>query len=319
VNPGATEVWYDGVDQDCDDADDYDADGDGDPSDVHGGTDCDDDDGAVYGGTGCRPVVTCTHPDPSTLAAYDPAGISDIVFDSDCNAWLPTLISGTDYVYEMDSTGSTTVYTGTSNHDIGSIALDPAGSGFAVGYNNVNYVGYSTGSTIPVIASSSAVQGSSWSNAYLNSSPASIAFDSTGCIWVPNFSASGSLECIETDGAQTTILSGLSYIESVGLDSAEGLYVAIGDTIYSVDTGTGALTSEFVASDTVRDFVFDYNDDLYVENAAGEIERSPADGSSSSTFATVSGQGKLAIAPDGYLVRVIPAPVSAASYEEFAL
>lgn len=53
--------------------------------------------------------------------------------------------------------------------------------------------------------------------------------------------------------------------------------------------------------------------------ALGEIELAPADGSASSTFATLSGQGKLAIAPDGYLVRVIPSPVSAASYEEFAL
>ena len=43
------------------------------------------------------------------------------------------------------------MYTGTSNHDIGSIALDPSSSGFAVGYNNVNYVGYTTNSTIPVI------------------------------------------------------------------------------------------------------------------------------------------------------------------------
>ena len=32
ISPGATEVWYDGIDQDCDEADDYDADGDGDPA-----------------------------------------------------------------------------------------------------------------------------------------------------------------------------------------------------------------------------------------------------------------------------------------------
>ncbi len=319
VNPGATEVWYDGVDSDCDGADDNDADGDGDPSEAYGGTDCDDSDPTVYGGVGCRPTVTCSHPDPTTLAANDPSGISDIAFDENCDAWLPTLISGTDYVYRMDSSGSTTVYSGTSNHNIGSIALDPTSSAFAVGYNNVNYVGYSTSSTIPVIATSSPVTGSVWSNSYLDQSPASIAFDSTGCIWVPNFSGSGTLDCIETDGTENNVLSGLSYIESVGLDSAETVYVAISDTIYSVNTATGTLTTEFVAANTVLDFVFDYNDDLYVENNSGEIELSPADGSASSTFATVSGQGKLAIAPDGYLVRVIPWPVGAASYEEWAL
>jgi large repetitive protein len=47
VNPVATEVWYDGVDQDCDTASDYDADGDAYDADSHGGTDCDDTDGAV--------------------------------------------------------------------------------------------------------------------------------------------------------------------------------------------------------------------------------------------------------------------------------
>ena len=41
--PGGTEVWYDGVDGDCDGADDYDQDGDGWPSEAEGaGDDCDD-------------------------------------------------------------------------------------------------------------------------------------------------------------------------------------------------------------------------------------------------------------------------------------
>ncbi len=42
VNPDATETWYDGVDQDCDGASDYDQDGDGHDSDDYGGDDCDD-------------------------------------------------------------------------------------------------------------------------------------------------------------------------------------------------------------------------------------------------------------------------------------
>jgi hypothetical protein len=42
VFPGAPEVWYDGVDQDCDGASDYDADCDGADATGFGGSDCDD-------------------------------------------------------------------------------------------------------------------------------------------------------------------------------------------------------------------------------------------------------------------------------------
>ncbi len=46
--PGATEVWYNGVDEDCGDDDDYDQDGDGYQIDIHGGTDCDDTDATMF-------------------------------------------------------------------------------------------------------------------------------------------------------------------------------------------------------------------------------------------------------------------------------
>jgi Putative metal-binding motif/FG-GAP repeat len=44
VNPGASEVWYDGVDQDCNGKSDYDSDEDGHDDSGSGGDDCDDDD-----------------------------------------------------------------------------------------------------------------------------------------------------------------------------------------------------------------------------------------------------------------------------------
>ncbi|MFT5682233.1 MAG: hypothetical protein ACI8RZ_003151 [Myxococcota bacterium] len=48
VNPDAEDVWYDGVDSDCDGASDFDADGDGFDTTESGGTDCDDTDTAIH-------------------------------------------------------------------------------------------------------------------------------------------------------------------------------------------------------------------------------------------------------------------------------
>jgi hypothetical protein len=50
ISFAASEVWYDGIDQNCDPTDEYDADGDGYDSDAHSGADCDDADDAVNPG-----------------------------------------------------------------------------------------------------------------------------------------------------------------------------------------------------------------------------------------------------------------------------
>ncbi len=47
VNPDAEEIWYDGQDQDCDDANDFDQDGDHRAAADHGGDDCDDEDASI--------------------------------------------------------------------------------------------------------------------------------------------------------------------------------------------------------------------------------------------------------------------------------
>ncbi|MFT4979721.1 MAG: hypothetical protein ACI8S6_005633, partial [Myxococcota bacterium] len=158
-----------------------------------------------------------------------------------------------------------------------------------------------------------------WTNTYMNRSQASLVWDSDGYIWAINFSGSGSLSSVTSSGTTSSLFTGLSHIESAALDSDEDLYISIGDVVYAVNKTSGARTSYYSAGDDVLDMIFDYNDDLYVETDSGDIELIPGDGSTASVYDTVSGQGRLAISPDGWLVRVIPNPTSAASYEEWEL
>ena len=322
VNPSAVEAWYDGLDADCAGDNDYDADGDGDASIDYGGTDCDDSDPSRFGGQDCRPQVTCSSPTTTVLAANDPTGVSDIVFDGSCNAYLSTIISGPDYVYRMTSSGSTTVYYGYSNYNISSVALDPTSGAIVVGYSSTQSIGWQSGTSLSVVASSGSTSqlGSSvWSNQYMDDNPTSLAIDSAGCVWTPNWVSNGRLACITSAGAVTSLTLGSAGITSVALDSDDNLYASIGDTIYQVNKSSGALTTWYTASGTVMDFVFDYNDDIYLESTDNVITWVAADLSSSSVFASVSGDARLAIAPDGYLVRLIGNPVSAATYERYTL
>ena len=87
-NPAATEIWYDGVDQDCSGGSDHDADADGEDADAHGGTDCDDGDSAIS--TAATETINGTDDDCNGLVddgttAYDDDGDGYSEDDGDCD------------------------------------------------------------------------------------------------------------------------------------------------------------------------------------------------------------------------------------------
>ena len=67
------------------------------------------------------------------------------------------------------------------------------------------------------------------------------------------------------------------------------------------------------------DMAFDITGELYVLTKANDIILVAAGGGSSSLYATVSSEGKLAISPDSTLFHLDSQPTSAATYASWAL
>ena len=323
VNPAARERWYDGVDRDCDGWSDYDADGDGYDAEDYGGGDCDDKDDERFPGLRCRPVAGCVSPFLPILDDKGPVGATDLVFDDACGVWITSSDEGRSDVVHIDADGAALRLIGYEDFHQQSIALAPDGSGWiAVSHNDgvsagIGYRKRSGDIRSGVFGTLST--GSLWDDASMNASQSSLAWDSDGCIWAPGFSGDGTLSCIRTDGTVTDVVIGAGHIESVALDSEEQVFVSVGSKIYKVNTETGRLRRVFEASDVVLDMVFDYNDDLYLEHAGGEVVRVYADRRTGIVVASVEGQGRLTISPDGRLVRLVPNPSGVARYEEWTL
>jgi hypothetical protein len=86
LSPSAVEVYYDGIDQNCDGLSDFDADGDGQDTDADGGQDCDDNDSSIYVGAYevCADGIDqdCSGAD---LTAVDSDGDGFSLCDGDCD------------------------------------------------------------------------------------------------------------------------------------------------------------------------------------------------------------------------------------------
>jgi len=147
IYPGAPDDWYDGIDSNCDGADDWDQDGDGYRSGDHGGSDCDDEDETSTVTTedaDCDGVLTaddCDDDDPDSTVVAEDADCDGTVDDdtgefvpsegqwlwddepvitsSDCADAIELVESDLDYgegfkVTEASSTGFTAVFEGVS-------------------------------------------------------------------------------------------------------------------------------------------------------------------------------------------------------------
>ena len=109
IHPGATEVWYDDLDQNCDGASDFDQDGDGFESSGYGGEDCNDVVASQY--PGAEELENGQDDDCDGVADEWTAGFElelsgTMVLDSTAEISL----YGTTYVMEMTCAGDVTLW-----------------------------------------------------------------------------------------------------------------------------------------------------------------------------------------------------------------
>jgi bacillolysin len=276
---------------------------------------------------GCEPPgrASCVPPTATTLAASDPIGASDLVFDGECTAWISTIVSGVDTVRSVRFDGTTSTLSGVSNYDIGALALHPTTGAVSVSYTNDSgtaYLGVQSGSSIPVPAGATGASPTStnWANIYLRKSASSIARDSSGCTWFPNWAGTGKVSCLTTAPfAATTIEDFGAFVEAVALDPLQRPHASVGKDVHRLGAAPGQSVLFHSFGANVRDMVFDVQGDLYVETTNGEIRRLAAGASVDLPFAAVLGDGKLAISPDGTLVRGRFNPIGDATYQTWDL
>lgn len=324
VNPGAQEVCG-GRDEDCDgDRDDEDddvtgtttwyadEDGDGVGGEALGmsctgdgvtiGGDCDDAD--ARRSSDCD---ACAHIGVDTLADVALLGVSDVLVDDVCFAYLSTVLYY-DYVQLIHPSGvevarfeAWDVVT-----DLPAMALDPDdGDLWVLGVTangNAPMVGRLEGDTIEKVAEGVATVGSSWIGVYMNRNAQSIASDGT-CLWAPNFAGNGTVVCVTEDGAQSTLATLPARVESVAISPAGVLHASAGATIYALDE-RGAAAEAWTFDHTVLDFAFGDDGGVYVETAGDRVFHAGQDGTT--TFAEVRYDGKLVVTRDGWLLRVMP-------------
>jgi hypothetical protein len=256
-------------------------------------------------------------------------------FDDVCAAYVVTMISGPDYLRQMTADGTLTTWTSTTNLNMGEVAvLRLPGGEFSDTLGDVaaTYIccatcgcietgmdgrlgvvrldRTSTTRPLPNVLPATPTTGSGpFGNASLDTGPYGLTWGGDRALYVGNVHTNGDFSRIDLNSGMSTSLTAFAArVVAATMFDAHSLLVALENgSIYHFDVYTGLssmwATLPAAATSLARDR---FTGRVYAEigGAMPTIVELRADGSGMATFQTPPRQGRIAIAPDGYLYHL---------------
>jgi hypothetical protein len=306
-------------------------------------------------GTGCpcdRPAPSCA---PAALDKLNQAdfvgspvngsnteGAFDLDFDEICNAYAVTMISGPDYLRQLEPDGTLTSWTSTTNLNMGQVAVLRAivGEFKTIGDIAATYIccascgcvetgqdgrlgvvhldRASSSRPLPNVLPAKATSGTGpFGNASIDTGPYGLTWGGDKALYVGDVDTNGDYVRIDLSAVPPTRSTIASFPARVTAatpyDPTRLLVATVGGQLWMLTTADGTMTTWAKVAGDVTSLKRDrFTGRVYAEvrGATLKILEIAPDGSAQTTFQTPPRPGRIAIAPDGYLYHLSVFPQS---------
>lgn len=303
--------------------------------------------GSVCHGSSCpceRPAPACA---PATLDQLNNTafinGLVDLDFDLSCGAWGVTVISGADYLRNMDTAGLVKTVQGVTNLNMGEVAAVQGQNGTFGGMTTDVGLTYNCcaacgcqgtpqgvafydqpANTLPLVIPSAKITTGlgPFQSAYLDTGPQGLTWGLSRKLYVGNVDQDGDFHAVDlttnTKGLVTTFPARV--YAATPFDGTRLLVALATKDVVLLDVVSGLVKPFATLASDVTSMARDpFTGHVYISLNGGAIRDLSAKGDDLGKLGQGLKSGRIALARDGYLYHLNAAPVGVASVERFVL
>ncbi|GAB5544193.1 MAG: hypothetical protein RLP09_42700 [Sandaracinaceae bacterium] len=312
-------------------------------------------DGAACWGRSCltrRPAGACT-PAPLDRMNMDDflrggdGGAFDLELDDACNAYVVTMISGTDYLRQLSPDGTLTIWNGVTNLNMGEVAVrriegDEFGTGDGEGQVGLTYVCCAAcgcvssdpqgvarldradpSASLPMVITAMPSPGEGpFQRSELDTGPYGLTWGRDNTLYVGNVTAQGDLVRADLDAGSTEEIHRLpARIHASAVFDRHSLLVAVDEGVVHRVATDSALTEVWAeVGEDVTSLVRDpFTGRIFISVTSARILEYTPDGTLLGEWESPGERGRLAYSPDGYLYYLISGWPTRAEVLRYAL